>query len=160
MYNISKTQIVGYGTFLRDAIMSLARGMNPNVWNEEINVLGPVKVEDYWRLWSGETSYPVIQKADGYYFFGVLFEINRRRLARFDQIEGVPVLYTREKISVHFEDELISAFVYIPSEKMLEHVLHEYELSGKEPGFDDWVDYLREQLSPAELGVFPEIFFS
>ena len=157
--NISKIRIIGYGTFLRDAIKSLARGINPNVWNEDVNVIGSVKVMGYRRLWSGETSYPVIQKVDGFFFFGVLFEIDESQLARFDQIEGVPMLYTREKITAHFEDELISVFVYVPSEKMLQHVLHEYKLSGKEPGFDDWVDHLRNKLSPKELDVFPKIFF-
>ena len=156
----AKIRIIGYGTFLKDAIKSLAAGIRQKVWNENVNILGPVKVVNYRRLWPGATSYPVIQKADGFFFFGVLFEIDKRRLARFDQIEGVPMLYTREKISVHFEGELISVFIYVPSEKMLNHVLHEYELNGKEPGFDDWANYLRDKLSSKELDIFPEIFFT
>jgi len=157
---ISKIRIVGYGTFLRDAIKSLAARISPKVWNEEVNVLGSVKVVGYRRYWPGETTYPVIQKVDGYFFFGVLFEIDESRLVRFDQIEGVPTLYTREKIAVHYEDDMISAFVYVPSEKLLRQVLNEYELNSKEPGFDDWADYLRDILTPKELDVFPGIFFT
>ncbi|MFQ6125520.1 MAG: gamma-glutamylcyclotransferase family protein [Candidatus Heimdallarchaeota archaeon] len=151
-------RMIGYGTFLRDIIQDLAAERTPKPWGEKIKVLGTVKVQGFRRLWPGISNYPIIQKAKKYFFFGILFEINKSQLVRFDQIEGVPTLYTREIINVQFQRNLITAFIYIPTENMLHHTLQEYELLGKKPGFDDWRDFLRKTLAPEELNVFPEIF--
>ena len=154
----AKVRMIGYGTFLQDAIKDLAVGRNPKAWGERIRVLGSVKVEGYRRLWPGKPYYPVIQKADGYFFFGILFEIDEGQLARFDQIEGVPTLYVREMVNVAFKGNIISAYIYIPSKNMLRHTLREYKLAGQKPMFDDWADHLRKTLTPEELQFFPEIF--
>jgi len=128
------------------------------VWGEKIRVLGAIKVEGYRRLWPGKANYPVIQKAERYFFFGILFEIDEDQLTRFDQIEGVPTLYIREIINVKFRGNTVSAFIYIPTDNMLRQALHEYEMTGIKPGYDDWADHLRNTLSSEELRVFPEIF--
>lgn len=151
-------RMIGYGTFLRDAIKDLAAGRTPKPWGERIRVLGTVKVEGYRRLWPGTPNYPIIQMEKKYFFIGILFEINEAQLERFDQIEGVPTLYIRKLVNVQFKCNTITAFIYIPTDNMLRHALHVYELAGIKPGFDDWRDYLRETLSPEELNIFPEIF--
>ena len=85
-------------------------------------------------------------------------EINENQLSRFDQIEGVPTLYKREMIKIEFKRNIISAYIYTPSKKTLQYILQEYERTGTEPGFDDWIEYLKGELSTDELRVFPEIF--
>ncbi|MFX0208553.1 MAG: gamma-glutamylcyclotransferase family protein [Candidatus Hodarchaeota archaeon] len=153
-----KIHMIGYGTFLRDTIQDLAAGRTPKPWGERIRVLGTVKVQGFRRLWPGTSNYPVIQKSENYTFFGILFEIDESQLVRFDQIEGVPTLYTREIINVQFQGNTITAFIYVPTENMIRHTLHEYEHADMKPGFDDWRDFLRKTLTLEELNVFPEIF--
>lgn len=153
-----KIHMIGYGTFLRDAIKDLAAGRTPKPWGERIRVLGTVKVKGYRRLWPGTPNYPVIQIAERFFFFGILFEIDEGQLERFDQIEGVPTLYIRKIVNIQFKGNTITAFIYVPTENMIRQALHVYELAGMKPGFDDWRDYLRETLSPEELNIFPEIF--
>ena len=70
-----KVCMIGYGTFLWDAIKDLAVGIRPKVWNEYVGVLGPVKIKGYRRLWPGKPNYPIIQKAAGYFFGGRIISL-------------------------------------------------------------------------------------
>ena len=150
--------MIGYGTFLQEAIKDLAAGRRPIVWGEHIQILDAIKVVGFRRLWPGEPTYPVIQKADGMFFYGLLFEIYNNQLIRFDQIEGVPTLYTREQVTIQFRGQTIPSFIYVPTENTLNYVLRQYDLTGIEPGVDDWVENLRKTFSPEEIQVFPKIF--
>ncbi len=151
-------RMIGYGTFLQEAIKDLAAGRRPIVWGEHIQILDAIKVVGFRRLWPGERTYPVIQKADGMFFYGLLFEIYNTQLIRFDQIEGVPTLYTREQVTIQFRGQTIPSFIYVPTENTLNYVLRQYDLAGIEPGVDDWVENLRKTFSPEEIQVFPKIF--
>ena len=151
-------RMIGYGTFLQESIKDLAAGRRPIVWGEKIRILDAIKVVGFRRLWPGEPNYPVIQKTDGMFFYGLLFEIFDNQLIRFDQIERVPTLYTRDQVYIQFRDQTIPSFIYVPTEVTLNYVLRQYDQAGIEPGVDDWVEYLRQTFSPEEIQVFPKIF--
>jgi gamma-glutamylcyclotransferase (GGCT)/AIG2-like uncharacterized protein YtfP len=150
--------IVGYGTFLRDVLISLAKGDTPVTWGEPVNVLGPVRVPGYQRIWPGNPPFPIIRRELDSSFVGILFRVPLGRLSRFDRIEGVPDLYHRTEVEISWRGEILKAFVYVPGEELLQHFISQYRVHGKEPGIDDWLVYLDDVLTPDEKAVFPEIF--
>ena len=152
--------IVGYGTFLRDVLISLAKGDQPTTWGESIEVLGPVIVPGFQRLWPENPPFPIVREISDSSFSGILFRIPVSKLARFDMIEGVPDLYNRIEIDVDWKGSLTKAFLYIPNDNLLNHFLKRYRIIGREPGKDDWLEYLEDILTDEEKRVFPEIFMN
>ena len=154
-----KIKLIGYGSFMKDVLEQLAIGNSPTTWGEPITVLGPISVNGFHRLWPKEF-YPIVVPSETKSFIGLLLEINKSQLPRFDQIEGAPRFYEREEITIEWEEETISAFIYIAGINLINNIFDMYKRKGLVPGDDDWLDYLAEILSPNAKNVFPGIFLN
>ncbi|MHA2232771.1 MAG: gamma-glutamylcyclotransferase family protein [Candidatus Hodarchaeales archaeon] len=153
-------KIVGYGSFMKDALEQMAKGLSPKTWGEKVTVLGSAAVKGFQRLWPGEfyRAYPIVVHSEASSFIGILLEISENQLPRFDRIEGVPDLYERETVQLNWKDSLVSAFLYVASNKLINVVFEAYKAQARKPGPDDWLDHLENCLSPEAKSIFPEIF--
>lgn len=153
-------KIVGYGSFMRDVLEQMAEGLSPMTWGEKVTVLGSAAVKGFQRLWPGEfyRAYPVVVPSEESSFIGILLEISENQLPRFDRIEGVPDLYERETVKLEWKGSLISVFLYVASNKLINVVFEAYKAQSRKPGPDDWLEHLKNSMSPRAKSIFPEIF--
>ncbi|MFX0116014.1 MAG: gamma-glutamylcyclotransferase family protein [Candidatus Hodarchaeota archaeon] len=152
-----KAKMIGYGSFMKDVLEQMAQGLSPTTWGESVTLLGPVTISGFHRLWPGEF-YPIVIPSETKSFLGLLLEVSETQIPRFDQIEGVPDLYERKSIEVKWQDSQTTAFLYVAGLKLQNMIFKSYLRQSRKPGFDDWLDHLRQTLSAAAKAILPEIF--
>jgi len=152
-----RVKLIGYGSFMKDILEQLGKGLLPTTWGEPVTVLGPVVVRGFQRLWSGEF-YPIVVPAENRSFVGLLFEIKAVQIPRFDRIEGAPKLYHRQTVILDWNDSPTETFLYVAGKKLETMMRNSYKNRSIKPGIDDWLNHLAETLSPKATQVFPEIF--
>ena len=133
--------IVGYGTFI-----------TKGHWKDQDNVEVCV-VKDFVRILPRGNWFPYVLPAKGSSFTALKFDVRKGQLKTLDQYEGVSVeLYDRVKTQVILKNnEMINAFIYVPTQKTIESQNLTPELDKN----DRWREEIKK--FPEVVMLFPEL---
>ena len=133
--------VVGYGTFI-----------TKGHWKDKDNVEVCV-VKDFVRILPRGNWFPYILPAKGSSFTALKFDVRKGQLKTLDQYEGVSVdLYDRVKTQVVLKNnEIVNAFIYIPTQKTIESQNLTPELDKN----DRWREEIKK--FPEIVKLFPEL---
>jgi len=98
-----------------------------------ITALGPAKLPNYEFTFDRRGSANIVPHT-GQYVWGLLWNINSDCLRALDRYEGYPTLYGRQTVTVEWENNEVSALVYIESSKE----------AGGQPNYS----YLKDKVIP------------
>lgn len=146
-----KILIAGYGSFITNALETLASDGTAQQWHWKVMVKGIARIRNWRRIVPSGWQYPVIVPSPDRndYVDLLVVETDEANLETIDYVEGHPHLYRRHHVNTKWG----LAILYLPAYKTLKSI-ESKDFSKK----DEWISKIQSIENPIARERFPVFF--